>query len=166
MGEPPFTLGLTIWPPGDLYAILKNAIFNFVLLIGIFRSSHDNALRWMPQTSLMISQHWFRSWLCAIRQQAITWANVDSVPCHLMASLGQSELINVCFVPRRHSPFAMPMGLEYKHYLINNIRCIIWRTKANPCKIHVHCSWRELCLITVCGRAVGAFTLWWHNRKS
>ena len=27
----------------------KNVIFNPVLLIGIFRSSHDNALRWMPQ---------------------------------------------------------------------------------------------------------------------
>ena len=27
----------------------KNANFNLVLLIGIFRSSHDNALRWMPQ---------------------------------------------------------------------------------------------------------------------
>ena len=27
----------------------KNGIFNLVLLIGIFRSSHDNALRWMPK---------------------------------------------------------------------------------------------------------------------
>ena len=27
----------------------KNVIFNLVLLIGIFRSSHDNALLWMPQ---------------------------------------------------------------------------------------------------------------------
>ena len=27
----------------------RNIIFNLVLLIGIFRSSHDNALRWMPQ---------------------------------------------------------------------------------------------------------------------
>ena len=26
----------------------KNEIFNLVLLIGIFRSSHDNAFRWMP----------------------------------------------------------------------------------------------------------------------
>ena len=26
----------------------KNVIFNFVLLIGIFRSSYDNAFRWMP----------------------------------------------------------------------------------------------------------------------
>ena len=27
----------------------KNVIFNLVFLFGIFRSSHDNALRWMPQ---------------------------------------------------------------------------------------------------------------------
>ena len=27
----------------------KNVIFNLVLLIGIFRSFHDNALGWMPQ---------------------------------------------------------------------------------------------------------------------
>ena len=30
-------------------------------LVGIFRSSYDNALRWMTcRTLLMISQHWFR----------------------------------------------------------------------------------------------------------
>ena len=27
----------------------KNVFFNLVLLIGIFRSSHDNALQWIPQ---------------------------------------------------------------------------------------------------------------------
>ena len=30
--------------------------------------------------------------LGAIRQQAITWANVDSVLCHHLASLGPNEL--------------------------------------------------------------------------
>ena len=40
---------LTHWPLRDLDAILKMGIFNLVLLIGIFRSSHDNALRLMPQ---------------------------------------------------------------------------------------------------------------------
>ena len=43
-------------------------------------------------TLLMISQHWFRWWLGAIRQQATIWANVDSVPCRLMVSLGHNEL--------------------------------------------------------------------------
>ena len=35
--------------PGRSECDCKNGIFNLVLLIGIFRSSHDNALRWMPQ---------------------------------------------------------------------------------------------------------------------
>ena len=44
-----FSVTLTHWPLGDLNAILKMQIFILVLLIGIFISSHDNALRWMPQ---------------------------------------------------------------------------------------------------------------------
>ena len=35
--------------PGRSECDSKNVIFNLVLLIGIFRSSHDNALWWMPQ---------------------------------------------------------------------------------------------------------------------
>ena len=35
--------------PGRSECDSKNLIFNLVLLIGIFRSSHDNALLWMPQ---------------------------------------------------------------------------------------------------------------------
>ena len=35
--------------PGRSECDSKNVIFNLVLVIGIFRSSHDNALRWMPQ---------------------------------------------------------------------------------------------------------------------
>ena len=35
--------------PGRSECDSSNVIFNLVLLIGIFRSSHDNALRWMPQ---------------------------------------------------------------------------------------------------------------------
>ena len=35
--------------PGRSAYDSKNGIYNLVLLIGIFRSSHDNALRWMQQ---------------------------------------------------------------------------------------------------------------------
>ena len=35
--------------PGRSGCDSKNGIFNLVLLIGIFRLSRDNALRWMPQ---------------------------------------------------------------------------------------------------------------------
>ena len=42
---------------------------------------------------LMISQHCFRYWLGAVRQQAITWANVDPDLCRHMASLCHNELM-------------------------------------------------------------------------
>ena len=37
-----------------------------------------------------MSKYWFRKWLGAIRQQAITWANVDLVLCRHM--VGHNEL--------------------------------------------------------------------------
>ena len=37
------------WAPGRSECDSKNGIFNLVLLIGIFRCSHDNALPWIPQ---------------------------------------------------------------------------------------------------------------------
>ena len=40
----------------------------------------------------MVSQHWCRLWLGAVRQQAITWANVDPDLCHHMASLSHNEI--------------------------------------------------------------------------
>ena len=47
------------------------------------------------RSSLMRSQHWLRLWLGVVRQQAITWANVDPDLCHHMASLGLNELIQI-----------------------------------------------------------------------
>ena len=50
-----------------------------------------------------ISKHWFRQWLGAVSQQAITWANVDQDLCRHMASLGHNELtdayVRIDFVP-------------------------------------------------------------------
>ena len=59
-------------------------------------------------SSLMISQHWFREWLGAIRQQAITRANVDPDLCHQMASLGLNELTHwvLWWLAKYHLPFA------------------------------------------------------------
>ena len=42
------------------------------------------------RTSPMRSQHWFRLWLGAVRQQAITWANIDLYLHCNMATLGQN----------------------------------------------------------------------------
>ena len=50
---------------------------------------YSNECQW---TLLMVNQHWFRQWLGAVRQQAISWANVDPDLRHHMASLGHNEL--------------------------------------------------------------------------
>ena len=84
---------LTHWPLGDLNVILK--MQSSILLYWLVSSnllmimSSDECHR----TLLMISQHWFRLWHVAVRQQAITWANVDPDQCRHMASLGCNELI-------------------------------------------------------------------------
>ena len=49
-------------------------------------------LRWMPQNHTdNLGQHWIRWWLGAVRQQAMTWANIDLDLSHHMASLGHSD---------------------------------------------------------------------------
>ena len=48
-----------------------------------------------PGMLLMPSQYWFRQWLGAVREQAITWANVDLDLCHHMTTLGHNELISL-----------------------------------------------------------------------
>ena len=50
------------------------------------------ALRRYHWSSLITSQYWSRYWFGAVRQQAITWSNVDSVQCSHMVSLGHNEL--------------------------------------------------------------------------
>ena len=94
-----FKLGLfailTYRPLGDLNVILK-----MLLAILFYWLVSSNLLMIMPpdecdKTLPMISQHWFREWLGAVKQQAITWANVESVTYSPMASLGHNELTNV-----------------------------------------------------------------------
>ena len=46
---PKFWCHLYSLAPGKSECDSKNRIFNLVLLIGIFRSSHDNNFQWMPQ---------------------------------------------------------------------------------------------------------------------
>ena len=63
---------------------------NFLMIIS------DECQRTLP----MISQHWVRKWLGAVRQQAIDWISVDQDIQRHMASLGHNELITTgvyCF---------------------------------------------------------------------
>ena len=79
------------------------------------------------RTLLMMSQHWFRQWPGADRQQAITWANVDSDRCCLMASLGHNELTGVlawCLpIP---GSFYLQMLTEFRTMTRNYIHSSIW----------------------------------------
>ena len=59
--------------------ILEHVLLNFSQMI-------------FHRTPLMIRQHWFRWWLGAVRQQDITWTNVDPDLCGHMASPGFNEL--------------------------------------------------------------------------
>ena len=43
-------------------------------------------------TPLMINQHWLRWWLGAVRQHAITWANIDQDLRRPLVSLGHNAL--------------------------------------------------------------------------
>ena len=53
---------------------------------------HSDECHW---TLPMMSQHWFRYWLGAVRQQAITRANVDPDLCRHMTSLSHNELTEI-----------------------------------------------------------------------
>ena len=78
---------LTLWPLGDVIVILKYNLWThhgpipWTLLVKL----HSGECQTTP---LMMSQHWFRWWIGAVRQGAITWANVDPDICHHMASVG------------------------------------------------------------------------------
>ena len=63
----------------------------------------------------MVNKHWFRQWLCAIRQQAISWANVKPVRCcHIcnICSYGNvaEKKDNLHFDSKRGWPLATTAG--------------------------------------------------------
>ena len=94
IGTPMVILHFKSLTPGKSGCHLKNAIFNLVLLYGTLKS-HDNVLDECHRNLLLIRQYWFRYWLGAVRQQAITWIKVDPYLCHHMVLLGSNEL-NIC----------------------------------------------------------------------
>ena len=81
---------LTQWPLGDAKQNkgkqFSNA--NFYKCIFVLHT-YKTGLGWRPAFS---RQHLFRLWLGAVRQQAITWVNVDQGLCRHMASLSLNEL--------------------------------------------------------------------------
>ena len=67
---------------------------------------------------LMICQHWFRWWLDAGRQQAITWANVDRDLCRHVASL-----VKIDHPIDHHITWLEPTKRNIKYQMISVICC-------------------------------------------
>ena len=82
---------LTHWPLIDLNKILDKEFSSQIpwLMAEVYLEKLlSDGCHWIL---LMISQHWFRWWLGAVRQQAITWGKVDPDLCRHMVSLGHNE---------------------------------------------------------------------------
>ena len=79
-----FPVGPANFPSFSCLKIVKGKIW-------AIKFSNHNALTG-DKISQMISQHSFRWWLGAVRQQAITWTNVDPDLCTHMASPGHNKL--------------------------------------------------------------------------
>ena len=99
---------LTHCPLGGVAMISNVEISNTTwgLISWVFKQT----LEWMSRISWMVSQHWFRYCLSAIRQQVITWASVDQDLWRHIASLGHDVVTLLVLV-----------GSEY-----------IWRTRSIP----------------------------------
>ena len=92
--RPPHIKGYSL-APGRSYCDFEDVIFNPSLLIGIFKSSFDNVLRWIPQDLTDDKSTLVQVRLGAVRQQAITWTSVDQDLQGHMASLGPNELSEI-----------------------------------------------------------------------
>ena len=74
--------------PGRCDPASKRAVSEHMLQINFMSTFYEIARSCeCHRICLMVSQHWFRQWLGAIRQQAITWPNVEPGPCRHKTSL-------------------------------------------------------------------------------
>ena len=81
------------------------------------------------------SQQWFRLWLGAVKQQAITWTIVDQDPCCHTASLGSNGLSYFALVI---IPFSIWCRLDSVTFIFKQ-----WENKYS-CNSRIIC---QLCLI-------------------
>ena len=85
------TFRLTLGSRGDVATILQMGFSSSLHTIIVWGLA-VKLLSCEPHgASLMRSQHWYRYWLVAVRQQAIIWTNADPDLWHL-ASLCHNEL--------------------------------------------------------------------------
>ena len=96
------------------------------------------------KTVLMISQHWFRQWLGAVRQQAITWANVDPDLWSQMASLGLSQLMG----RQMHNLSGLLTCSIQPNFAVSNLVMAVtyfrnYNGKHKSTNLWVPCSWKK-----------------------
>ena len=82
---------LTLWSLAHINQILdKQFLCSFwwsMVEVSLIKL-HSDSYHW---ASLKKSQHWYRLWLGAVRQQAMIWSKVDWDPCRHSASLSYDE---------------------------------------------------------------------------
>ena len=139
--------------PGGFRYSLKLVYFNLISMVNILRIFYEIAIRWMPQ-------HLTDQSTLAVRQQAITWANVDIDICRHMASLSHNELIFLLLAPnnKRHMYILsqQDLTLRLSHsstYIIQeadltgDFRCmnrIEWKEiKPSVIFIHIYVIWQS-----------------------
>ena len=89
--------------PGRSECDSKNATFNLVLLIGILRSSHGNALRWMPQdlTDDKSTLVQIRAWLSSLSPYGVArpqWVTPARYQCDFKNRIGTFTNSNIFFM--------------------------------------------------------------------
>ena len=132
---------ILFWPqvinsiaPGRSEYDSKNVIFNLVLLIGIFSSSHDNALQWMPQdltddkSTLVQVMAWCRQatrnylsqcWLSSLLPYGVArpqWVNSTTPSDALWCNKTWSTLVQVmaCLLPDGSKSSSEPMLIYHQ----------------------------------------------------
>ena len=125
---------LTHWPLGDVAIILKLYPSNSCHGLNSCAISVKLLSGACQRTLLIISQNWVRQWLGTVRQQAITWANVDSDLCRHMASLRVNELTMIKPLPSFigvTSPWTGKINIlrpagNGLHFADDILKCIFW----------------------------------------
>ena len=121
---PPQSPNLNSLAPGRSECDSKNVIFNLVLLIGIFRSSHDNAVWWIPQ-DLTDDK--------SILVQVMAWCRQAS-----------SHYLSQCW-PRSLSPYA---SLGHNELIWENKFGILWTERSLESCLSREMIWFEFCTIS------------------
>ena len=98
---------LTLWSLGKVTAILKIQFPNALSVI--WRFFKENALIHVPLDLIDNELIWFRWWLEAVRQHAITWSNVDENHQNIL-SLGTSTLNE--YLQQHHSHSTSPTRVQ------------------------------------------------------